>query len=146
MTTQDDEVIQNSSFPLPYRVLCLIGLGMLGWATNLHILDLCGVDVVSVMALRTETSSTIKFIQDHRFSMFERSKAVALYRSIYSLYLSYSGLCIASWTLFRVMTRGDLSFVDKYGYIPVVTAMAIIFLLLCPFDILVKSERDKFTR
>jgi hypothetical protein len=140
MTTQDDEIIQNSSFPLPYRVLCLIGLGMLGWAINLHVLDSCGVDVISTMALRTETSSV------YRFPTFNHSKAVAVYRSTYHLYLSYSGFCLASWTLFRLTTRGDPSLVDKYGCIPVITAMAIIFLLLCPFDILVKSEREKFTR
>jgi hypothetical protein len=44
------------------------------------------------------------------------------------------------------MTHGDPSLLDKYAYIPVITAIAIIFLLLCPYDVLVRPEREKFTR
>ncbi len=142
----ENELYRNVSFPLPYRVLFLIGFGILGWATNLHGLDLCGVDVVGNMGLRTETNPTNSAIPVYRPPTFNKSKAAPLYQATYRLFLSYSGICIASWALFRLMTRGDPSLVDKYGHIPVITAIGIIFLLLCPFNILVKSERNKFIK
>jgi len=142
----ENELYRNIFFPLPYRVHFLIGLGILGWAANLHGLDLFGVDVVGAMGLRTEANPTNSAIPAYRPPTVNNSKAPSLYRATYRLFLSYSAFCMASWTLFRVMTRGDPSLVDKYGHIPVITAIAIICLLLCPFNILVKSERDKFIK
>ena len=145
MPPLDTEFLTNLSFPLPYRVLFLIGLGILAWATNLHGLDSCGVDVIGAMTLRVETNPSNPTIPSYH-PAFNHLKIVSLYQSAYRLFLSYATICISSWALFRLMTRDDPSLTDKYGYVPVVTAIAIIFLLLCPYDILVRSERDKFTR
>ena len=141
----DTDLLTNLSFPLPYRVLFLIGLGILAWATNLHGLNSCGVDVIGAMALRVETNPSNPSIPTYR-PAFNHSKIASLYQSAYRLFLSYTAICISSWVFFRLMTRGDPSLTDKYGYVPVITAIAIAFLLLCPYDVLVRSERDKFTR
>lgn len=138
----DSEFLTNLSFPLPYRVLFLIGLGTLAWATNLHGLNMCGVDVVGAMNLRAEAN----FTRPTHHSAFNHSKLVLLYQPIYRLFFLYTSFCLSSWVLFRVMTHGDPSLLDKYAYIPVITAIAIIFLLLCPYDVLVRPEREKFTR
>jgi hypothetical protein len=35
--------------------------------------------------------------------------------------------------------------VDYYGYIPLITAITIFLILVCPYNILLKTEREKFT-
>ncbi|WVF69765.1 hypothetical protein IAT40_004544 [Kwoniella sp. CBS 6097] len=44
----------SSSFPLPFRVLFLIGLAQLLWAVNLHVLHLLGLDTSWILDLRDE--------------------------------------------------------------------------------------------
>ncbi|OCF45854.1 hypothetical protein I317_00342 [Kwoniella heveanensis CBS 569] len=44
----------SSSFPLPFRVLFLIGLAQLLWAVNLHVLHLLGLDTSWILDLREE--------------------------------------------------------------------------------------------
>lgn len=144
-SSPDSELLTNLSFPLPYRPLFLVGLQLLAWATNLHGLNSCGVDVTRAMSLRLETNFTRPSVPTYH-PAFNHLKTVSLYQSTYRLFLSYSSFCMSSWILFRVMTHGQPSLVDKYDYIPVITAIAIICLLLCPYDILVKSERQRFTR
>jgi hypothetical protein len=141
----DSEFLTNLSFPLPYRVLFLIGLGILAWATNLHGLNSCGVDIIGAMNLRAEANSSKPSIPTYH-PAFNYLKIVSLYQSIYRLFLSYTSICASSWVIFKVMTHGDPSLMDKHGYIPVMTAIAIIFIVLCPYDILIRSEREKFTR
>lgn len=141
MSAPPDEYL---SFLLPYRVLFLLGLGILAWATNLHGLNSCGVDVIGAMNLRAEANFTKPSFPTYHAAL-SHSK-VSLYGSTYRLLLSYACFCTSSWVLFRVVTNGDPLLMDKYGYVPVITAIATIFLLLCPYDILVRSEREKFTR
>ena len=43
-----------ASFPLPYRVFVLSGLGILGWATNLHGLHALGIDASRKALLDSE--------------------------------------------------------------------------------------------
>jgi hypothetical protein len=42
----------SASFPLPFRVLFLVGLAILLWAANLHVLSLLGLDVSWVLDIR----------------------------------------------------------------------------------------------
>jgi hypothetical protein len=42
----------SASFPLPFRVLVLIGFSILLWATNLHVLHLLGIDVGWILDFR----------------------------------------------------------------------------------------------
>ncbi|WWC67988.1 uncharacterized protein I206_101907 [Kwoniella pini CBS 10737] len=44
----------SSSFPLPFRVLFLIGLAQLLWAINLHILSSLGLDISWILDLRDD--------------------------------------------------------------------------------------------
>ncbi|WVQ98093.1 hypothetical protein IAU59_005215 [Kwoniella sp. CBS 9459] len=44
----------SSSFPLPFRVLFLIGLAQLLWAVNLHVLHWLGLDTSWILDLRDE--------------------------------------------------------------------------------------------
>ncbi|KAF8973090.1 EXS family-domain-containing protein [Flammula alnicola] len=143
--SDNDEIYYHLSFPLPYRALFLVGLGILGWATNLHGLDGLRVDVVAAMDLRTDPSSSKVVMPMHHSAPFNHSKAMVLYHAAYRIFFYYSGLCLLSWSLYRLVTQGDRTLVDYYGYIPVFTAIAILLILICPYNIILKTEREKFT-
>ncbi|KAF8160773.1 EXS family-domain-containing protein [Crassisporium funariophilum] len=143
--TDNDELIHNLSFPLPYRVLLLVGVGILGWATNLHGLEALGVDARSALDLRTTASPSKTVIPIRHPPAHSHSKTVELYHFPYRIFFGYSGLCFLSWVIYRLATRGDASLVDSYGYIPVITAASILLILICPYNVLFKSEREKFT-
>ena len=54
--TIPDEITFSVNFPLPYRVLALGAVGILGWATNLHGLHLLGIDATSALELSTRSA------------------------------------------------------------------------------------------
>ncbi|KAF6763076.1 EXS family-domain-containing protein [Ephemerocybe angulata] len=83
---------QAVDLPLPYRIFLLLGLGILGWATNLHGLEALDVDVVAALDLRPDDAAS----------------------------------------------HGDPLLVDTYGHVPLLTGIALVFLVWCP------AERDKF--
>ncbi|RDB24891.1 Protein ERD1 1 [Hypsizygus marmoreus] len=128
-------------FPLPFQILALVGLAILGWATNLHGLDVAGIDVISSMDLRTDVSSPLPA---HYPAPRQSSGLVALYRSVYRIFIAYASLCFASWIVYRYTTHGDARLVDVFGYIPGMVALSLVCILLCPYNILHKTERRKF--
>ena len=138
-----DELNHHLTFPLPFRIFLLIGLGILGWAVTLQGLDTFGIDPISAMDLRTDTKA---IMPGHHSPVSHRSKVSALYTSVYHVSLAYFTICFLSWTLYRLATRGDASLVDSYGYIPSITAVLIVLILVCPYDIFLKCEREKFTQ
>ena len=125
------------SFPLPFRVFVLAGLGILGWATNLHGLHLSGIDVASAMELRLSTSKS---------SPDEHAGVPALYETTYEMALSYCAWVLLTWVLFRACTMSDISLFDHYAYIPAISTIILIMMLLYPFNGLFRMERLKFTQ
>jgi len=132
-------------FPLPYRVLFLFGLGILGWASILHGLHLLGVDTVGVMDLKLGADPMNTPMPTHRTAAYTQSRIVALYNDAYRIFFTYSSFCFASWVIFRLVTQGDPSRVDTFGYLPVITAIIIVIILFCPYRIVFHHEREKFT-
>lgn len=118
-------------FPLPFRVLVLIGLGVLGWATNLHGLAVLNVDAVSALELRNL----------HRKA---RPDPYVFYNPVYRIFLLYFVWFSLSWLLFRHLSNGNPFLVDVFGYIPGVAALIVALALICPFNILYKRDRDRF--
>jgi hypothetical protein len=141
--TDSDELTHHLAFPLPYRIFFLTGLGILGWAVNLQSLDAFGIDPIAAMDLRTDTKT---IMPAHRSPVFNRPKVLALYTSVYRISLAYFTICFLSWVLYRLATGGDASLVDFYGYIPSITAVIIVLILVCPYNVFLKSEREKFTQ
>ncbi|CAK5281716.1 unnamed protein product [Mycena citricolor] len=131
------------SFPLPFRVLVLSGLGILGWATNLHGLDLLGVDAVAAMDLQVETSA-LSHLPHHLAQPKRPSHPSVIYNAVYRLFLGYSLWVFMSWASFRWLTYGDAVLVDAFGYIPAVSGLVLLMVLISPVDALCKRERDKF--
>ncbi|KIY74460.1 EXS-domain-containing protein [Cylindrobasidium torrendii FP15055 ss-10] len=136
----DDEIDWTIPFPLPFRVLVLIGLGLLGWATNLHGLEAAGLDPISTLDLRIEQAPHISI----RVFGISFTPPSPLYGPLYRLSATYFSCVLATWVIFRYATGGDPLLVDVFGYIPGAFALILTFILVCPFNIFQRTERDKF--
>ncbi|KAF5326464.1 hypothetical protein D9611_000342 [Ephemerocybe angulata] len=134
---------QAVDLPLPYRIFLLLGLGILGWATNLHGLEALDVDVVAALDLRPDDAASHVRLplsaRDH-----PASAARSIIRATYHVFLAYSAFCVGSWMMYRLGTKGDPLLVDTYGHVPLLTGIALVFLVWCPYDFFFKAERDKF--
>lgn len=143
MDSDVEEISIGISFPLPFRVLVLAGLGILGWATNLHGLSLLGVDVVTAMDLRDVNQPRPMSLQRQKIPKTAPDPYV-LYHAAYRIFWAYSGWCLVSWLAFRYLTYGNPLLVDVFGYIPGISALVVLLILICPFNIFHRRERDKF--
>ncbi|KAJ7703034.1 EXS family-domain-containing protein [Mycena rosella] len=132
------------SFPLPFRVLVLAGLGILGWATNLHGLDLLGVDAVAAMDLRVDAPASSHLPPHLSAGSKPPSHPSVIYTAVYRLGAAYSVWCFFSWATFRYLTYGNMRLVDAFGYIPAISALVALLVLILPVDAFYKRERDKF--
>lgn len=149
-----EEITFSTLFPLPFRVLFLGGLGILGWATNLHGLNALGIDAVAALELNTQHQSQRLTISD--YSATETSlpttragwKFVAdpstTYTPVYRLFAQYTIVALVGWLLYRHASHGDVELVDVYKFVPAVTMLVWLMLLVAPYDIAEKKERDKF--
>ncbi|TFK23964.1 EXS-domain-containing protein [Coprinopsis marcescibilis] len=158
MSTGDPtEDTLSVAFPLPYRVLCLVGVGLLAWATNLHGLHRMEIDVVAALDLRTEGYAPRLPLSNRRRPSFIGHRGLNaparshtymatphFYRALYRVCAVYFAFCFISWVLYRLASQNDPDLADKYGYIPAFTALIMVLLLLSPFDVFFKHERDKF--
>ena len=152
--TMDDELDDSSfvvTFPLPFRVLFLAGLGIFGWAANLHGLRLLGVDAATALDLRAhERASTpalplsVDAPHTHGARKATADGTLSLYSPLYRLTLWYGLWFSAAWTLYRSATYDDAALVDSFKYIPSVCALVVLICMVSPFDFMQKPERDGF--
>lgn len=151
----DDELDDSSfvvAFPLPFRVLFLAGLGILGWAANLHGLRLLGVDAASALDLRAHERASappaLPLSVDGRRAHGAREattdSAVSLSSPLYRLAICYGLWFSAAWTLYRSATYGDAALVNSFKYIPSVCALVVLICMISPLDFMQKPERDAF--
>jgi len=141
----------SAAFPLPYRSLFLIGAGILGWATNLHFLSVLGVDTGYALEIRRGSSHNglhsplPSTSRNSRYLNFFAHPG-SLYRPIYQVFAYYTMWTLLSWFLFHLWTGARPDVVDKYKYMPTATAVLVLAVLFCPFNILFKAERAVFLR
>jgi len=123
--------------PLPWRILFLTGAALLGWASNLHILSLLGIDTTFALDMHS-----------HPHLPYSLAGAPAgsahLYSALYKLFMAYAGWCFGCWLLFRAFCAGNLEMMDYYKIIPQFCGTVIFIVLVCPFNIVRKRERDMF--
>jgi hypothetical protein len=135
-----EELSWGVVFPLPFRVLFLAGLGILGWGTNLHFLKLMGIDVVTAMDLRVD-----RHLNGRRPGSFRTIADVTpLYEAVYRIFSVYCLWYTLSWATFRLATHGSPEDVDGYNFIPALSALVVLVVLFCPLNICYRDERRKF--
>ncbi|OCH92320.1 EXS-domain-containing protein [Obba rivulosa] len=140
-----EELLFSAAFPLPFRVLCLAGLGILGWATNLHGLYASGIDPISALDLRTHDGGRLTPLPTSRTSGLKSVvHPSTVYRPVYRLFIAYSIWTFLSWTIFRYASYGDVYIVDAFKFIPAIAALWLFMVIICPFDVFQKPERDRF--
>lgn len=146
MNNETDDLSFVLAFPLPFRVLFLVGAGILGWSANLHGLRLLGIDAASALDLHVhEHGSVTPLPVDSRNRGFKaRPDPTALYFPVYRLALWYGLWCTFAWTLYRSATHGSAVLVDFFKYIPAVCALVVLICTLSPYDVVQKRERDAF--
>ena len=143
MDHESDDLSFVVAFPLPFRVLFLVGAGILGWSANLHGLRLLGIDAASALDLHThEHGSVTPLPVDGRDRGPKDSSA--LYSPVYRLALWYGLWCTFTWMLYRSATHGSTILVDFFKYIPAVCALVVLICALSPYDVIQRRERDAF--
>jgi hypothetical protein len=148
-----EEITFSALFPLPYRVLFLGGLGILGWATNLHGLNVLGIDAVSALELNTHHghrltsdaySGTEPSLPTARAGWRFVADPSATYGPLYRLFFQYMFVTVMGWLLYRHATHGNVELVDVFKFVPAVTMLVLAMAFVTPFNILGKRERDHF--
>ncbi|KAI0684794.1 EXS-domain-containing protein [Cytidiella melzeri] len=149
-----EEITFAALFPLPFRVLFLGGLGILGWATNIHGLTLLGIDAAAVLELNTHHQSQRLVTSDHSGtgSPLPTARAgwkfvadpSAVYGPLYKLFAQYSVVTLIGWLLYRHATHGNVELVDVFKFVPAVTMLVLAMAFVAPFNVLGKRERDHF--
>lgn len=136
-----------ATFPLPFRVLFLVGLGILSWATNLHGLDRLGIDSASAIDLKSYDGlryRPIAFSNRPDPGSLIVSHISRHYVSVYRLFVLFSIWVTFAWIIFRYATFGEVLLVDKFRYIAAICGLVVTLGIICPFNILEKRERDMF--
>ncbi|KAI0645656.1 EXS-domain-containing protein [Trametes meyenii] len=144
-----DELYFSAAFPLPFRVLCLVGLGILGWATNLHGLHLWNIDATGTLELSTYSHDGYRLTSplptDRRSAGWRHAPVAAgAHRPVYRVFVWYAGGTLACWLAFRGATRADVALVDQFKFVPALAVLCVLTVLMCPFNVLHKHERDRF--
>ncbi|KAF8585981.1 EXS-domain-containing protein [Ramaria rubella] len=131
--------------PLPWRVMLLTGAGILCWASNLHFLHLMGVDTAHVLEMHSHIKLRRPFTPAaSHFDLTAFTSSGRLYPAVYKLFVTYTAWSLGSWLLFNALCRGDPEMMDQYKMIPQLCAIGILAILVCPFNVVCKSERELF--
>ena len=139
------DIFADASFPLPFRVLVLVGLGILGWATNVHGLQAHNIDVVGAMDFGHPPKSPNN-IPDRRRDSHRHRRETPPYVTIYAMCLVYFIWVFMAWSVYVSAMHGVPQTADTYKYIASVAILVILAVLICPFEGMFKRERDQFLR
>lgn len=155
-----EDIFASSAFvPLPFRVLSLVGLGILCWATNLHILRRLGIDTASVLETRTEhkiplssppspwppsSSPPSPTSSPQHLHNVRPRYASNLYPPVYRLFLAYAIWTVSIYVLFNMAVHGNMQLMDSSRHLVSLAVVGAAAGLLCPFNILQRRERNIF--
>jgi hypothetical protein len=135
----------SASFPLPFRVLSLVGLAILLWGTNLHILHLLGINVPKVLDFRDSTEE-----EEDVFTETEpepkRIGGEVGYQAVYKLAIVYTCFVGSGWVLFRVITGGEVESMEDWRGLVGVVLVGVVGGALVPWRGIGERERRGFRR
>lgn len=130
------------SFPLPFRVLFLVGLAILLWAVNLHLLHLLGLDTSWILDFRDPDlpSPTIGNPDEGAAGTYEldgvdsditekiqRPPSGKLYGPVYRLFGLYTLWVGGGWTLFMWLSGGEEDGMEEWrGLVGVIMLGAVV--------------------
>ncbi|ORX33919.1 EXS family-domain-containing protein [Kockovaella imperatae] len=135
----------SASFPLPFRVLFLVGLAQLLWASNLHILYLLGLDTswildfrdtvaVEDVPLHALSAEDVGDEPPQRESPISRPESKTLHRSLYKLFAIYTAWVGSGWLIFRSVTGADQQAMENFRWFVGLVAIGAILGAFAPWD------------
>ena len=133
----------NQHFPLPVRILVLISIGILLFASNLHILSNLGIDTAAVLDVRSETLPLGQSTSSPTISTQSYIHPSKLYKPIYTLafiYFTWTGI---AWILLSLWSD---SYPWTANYVPAAFAVLGVLVVFLPTERLQKKERYMFLR
>ncbi|EJT45180.1 protein-ER retention-related protein [Trichosporon asahii var. asahii CBS 2479] len=152
----------SASFPLPFRVLFLIGFAILLWAVNLHVLSALGLDVSWVLDIRDGDDGDYNVDLDTPLPMttpdasrsaspahmgpVSRPESTKLYGPVYRLFLLYTLWVGGGWLLFRFITGDDTSAMERWRGLIAAIALVPTLLSLTPWRGPAYRERKALRR
>jgi hypothetical protein len=140
----------GASFPLPFRVLFLVGAGIACWAVNLHILHVTGIDAAHALDIRLERFPSFLSSPPSPVSSPVTSTSFShsanLHSPVYKIFRAYTTWSFAGWAIFRLLTGGERQNLDRYKFIPALTALGAVCILMYPWNIVQKRERLAFMK
>ncbi|KAL7420046.1 protein-ER retention protein [Cryptotrichosporon argae] len=154
----------SSSFPLPFRVLFLVGLAQLLWAANLHVLHLLGIDVAWVLDIRSDDPDppleldTLDPRNPHgalgepdtpvraAASPPLRVASGRVYQPVYQLFALYAAWVGGGWLVFRLVTQSDHETMERWRWFVGVIALGAIAGVVTPWQGVGARERRLLLR
>ncbi|KAK1921595.1 protein-ER retention-related protein [Papiliotrema laurentii] len=148
----------SSSFPLPFRVLFLVGLAQLLWAINLHVLHLLGLDTAWILDFRDKPSGPddIELLDGpdsarNRLSVpgdrpAGRPHSGNLYVPVYKLFMLYSAWVGAGWILFLAFTGGERDSMERSRWFVAFVALGAAVGAITPWKGVGERERVALRR
>ena len=135
------------SFPLALRILCLTTLGVAGWATNLHVLCLLGIDTGSLLDVRVSETNAAPASSTSSPPSLPHLVHIHPSRLYPPIYAAAGSLVL--WTALGVGVYSAFGRdVDSWNhrFIPIIFLLSALLALIAPWDRLKKRERYMFLR
>lgn len=146
-------------YPLPFRILSLISLGLLAWATNLHGVTSMGIDAAKVLDVRIDdldpqSESLLPRTAAQAKLAFNTGSGVGdyylhpsrLYPPAYQLFGALSLWTLLGWSIFHYFTLADAAAVERWTVFPFLWASVAVFFLLSPWHSFLRRERTMALR
>ncbi|GAA5945190.1 Erd1p [Sporobolomyces koalae] len=132
-------------YPLPFRILCLTFLTVVGFATNLHLLAALGIDTAQVLDIRLDHPPSIS--SNGNSNPPPLVHPTQLYAPLYKLATAGLATTAITWILYRVVTTG--SAVDEalaWRWFPATVALALAAACCLPSNVACRRQRFMFLR
>ena len=155
----------SASFPLPFRVLFLVGLAQFLWATNLHVLHLVGIDTAWILDIRDPESSVEPLPPEpERLELtalglppvtpppringtaVPPSRPSSLHAPMYRMFGLYSLWVGGGWALFQWITGGEAEAMERWRALIGVIAVGPLLAALLPWRGVGDRERRAMRR
>ena len=132
-------------------------MGLFGWASNLHLVSLLGIDTGYVLDIAdgpvyTHTPGTFSRPQNtpdvshstHPRSSSNHAHPSTLYPALYKLSLVSATWTLLGWWTFAFVTGYEADLMDKYRVIPVISMVVAVAAVFGPNHWLAGRERKLF--
>ena len=135
----------GQSWPIPFRVLWLSFMTLVGFATNLHLLAFLGIDTSLVLDIRLDSGvgAPVSHLPRAAAPFVHPSR---LYPPLYSLAALGLAWTAIGWSVFMKLTGGDPIEMVRWRGVPAFVALMVGAVSIAPVNIMYRKQRFMFLR